>query len=376
MGERYDALYQQPWALLPATLVELAEAAAARQAGDSLGVEIEAKLGLSQRGRADDLMMVGSVALIPVYGVLSGRQSLWSWLFGSSAQELSASLRQALEDDAVSAIVLDIDSPGGSTDMIPELAAAIRDARGVKPIAASANTRAASAAYWLAAQADEVSVTPSGDVGSIGIYALHRDLTGLEEMAGIKSTLISAGRYKTEGHPLEPLTDDARAAFQATIDEFYGLFLADVAAGRGVSEQTVRDDYGEGRMLTASQALRAGMVDRVETLEETVARLAGTRPARSAGRGAMTLAAEAQSLQVGAEALTTRLTSLAEVRRGGLTAAKRSALTACTEALREVTGRLDAVLVATDDGSGSPASTTLGLEDESVFARATWRLQI
>jgi signal peptide peptidase SppA len=174
----------------------------------------------------------------------------------------------------VSAVVLDIDSPGGTVAGVTELAAEIRAARGgSKPIVAAANTLAASAAYWLASQADEVVVSPSGSVGSIGVYAVHQEVSRMLDEMGVGTTIISAGPHKTEGNEFEPLTDEARADIQSRVDVSYASFVADVAAGRGVTAEQVEADFGGGRVLTARKAQSAGMVDRVETLAQTVARL-------------------------------------------------------------------------------------------------------
>lgn len=277
-GGRYPqivrAVRETPWAIMPGKLAEIVSMLSERHAGHRFTQEeIQARIG--QSGARRDMQMAGSVAILPVYGVISGRADMFTQMSGgTSVQRLQTTFLDAVDDDNVTAIVLDIDSPGGSTDLIPELAATIRGARGKKPLVAVANTRAASAAYWIGAQADELVVTPSGDVGSIGVFAAHSDLSGAQEKLGVKTTLISAGKFKTEGNPYEPLSDEARASIQATVDEYYDAFVGDVAKGRRVSVQTVREQYGQGRMLTAEKALTAGMVDRVETLEAAVQRLA------------------------------------------------------------------------------------------------------
>jgi signal peptide peptidase SppA len=227
------------------------------------------------------------VAILPLQGVITPKASILSMLFGGSGglSLFREQLREAVASDDVDAIVLDVDSPGGSVAMVEETAAEIRAAREVKPVVAVANVDAGSAAYWLAAQATELLVTPSGMVGSVGAYILHLDFSGMNEKMGIEPTFISAGRYKTEGNPEEPLTDEATAHLQATVDDAYASFVADVAAGRGVPEKTVRRGYGEGRMLTAKNALEAGMVDGVETLDSVVRRtLAGDVGITSARR--------------------------------------------------------------------------------------------
>lgn len=226
----------------------------------------------------------GGVAVVPLKGVLMPQMGgLFALLFGGGGlQAFQTQFSDAALDPDVQAIVMDIDSPGGMVDQIPETANQIRAARAEKPVIAVANTQAASAAYWLASQADEIVVTDSGDIGSIGVYELHRDLSAAHEMDGIKPTLVSAGRYKVEGNPYEPLGDEARAAMQSDVDDYYRMFTAAVARGRGASAEDVRNGYGEGRSLHARQAVAAGLADRVGTLGDTVRRVASP-----AGRAAL-----------------------------------------------------------------------------------------
>ncbi|MEA2255564.1 MAG: hypothetical protein QOG35_1609, partial [Solirubrobacteraceae bacterium] len=218
----------------------------------------------------------GAVAVLPLTGVITPRGSFLSLLFGGGwggLQDFRESFREAVASPDVGAIVLEIDSPGGLIDLVPETAAEIREARGSKPIIAVANTMAASAAYWIAAQADELVVTPSGDVGSVGVYMVHYDWSGWNEQEGIAPTYISAGRYKTEGNPDEPLGDEAIADWQQEVDDLYAMFADAVAAGRDVSVDTVIAEYGEGRTLLAARALQSGLVDRIDTLEAVISGL-------------------------------------------------------------------------------------------------------
>lgn len=261
------------WAMHPRHLESLCALAAAGRLEAHLKVDAEQMEAARRRGRPKAIS--GGVVTVPLKGVLAPVGGLLAMLFDipNPLDVFRASLREALADPEVGAIVIDIDSPGGVVDGIPEAAAELRALRGTKPIIAHANSMAASAAYWLAAQADEVVMTPSGAVGSIGVYATHRDLSGAMEMMGVKNTLISAGKYKTEGNPYEPLSDEAKAHIQQDVDHFYGLFTADVAKGRNVTPKAVREGYGEGRVLNAQAALEAKLVDRVEPISETVARV-------------------------------------------------------------------------------------------------------
>lgn len=384
-AERYPhvvrAVRETPWAILPSTLATILEVVQMRASGERFSdEEIQARVGGRPSGR--DVQMVGSVALLPVYGVLFPKADLFGQMSGgTSVQRLQESFRDALADDSVSAILLDVDSPGGSVDLIPELAAEIRAARGRKPIVAAANPRAASAAYWLAAQADEIVLTKSGDVGSIGVFAAHEDVTKMQERLGIKTTLISAGKYKTEGSPFQELGEEAKAAIQARVDEAYSMFVSDVAKGRRVSVDAVRSDFGEGRMVTASQALKTGMVDRIETIDQTVARLSRRRA--QAAPVAEPAEPDDAIFDTDDEAATSGL-SFADTVDTALRAIE--AVVTRAEALRALTGtkraQLAALVERTTDllaaGESADAAEPAGLDDLEVshaLMQATSRLR-
>lgn len=215
------------------------------------------------------------IAIIPLQGVVTPRGSWIARFLGmaSGLEGFRAALRAAIADPDVTAIVLDVNSPGGHVDLCAETAAEIRAARDKKRIVAVVNTMCASAAYWIASQATEVVCTTTGQVGSIGVFQVHQDISQMTERIGIKTTIVSAGRYKVEASPYEPLSQTAKQAMQSKVDAFYGLFVADVAAGRKVNAAAVTAGYGQGRLVLADQAVALGMVDAVATLEETLARL-------------------------------------------------------------------------------------------------------
>ena len=216
-----------------------------------------------------------------MYGTIVQRADLFTEMSGgTSTERLSATFAQAVADPSVGSILLRIDSPGGGVYGVAEMADQIFKARGKKPIVAVADSMAASAAYWIASAADEIVVTPGGEVGSIGVFAAHEDISRHLDAEGVGVTLISAGKYKVEGSPFEPLGEEARAALQSRVNDYYSLFVRAVAKGRGVSVDDVRGGFGEGRVVGAQQAVKLGMADRVDTYDATVARLArgGARP--------------------------------------------------------------------------------------------------
>lgn len=272
------AVLAQPWAIDPDSLAWAAvcDVLALRAEGEALSdSEISARIEAARNGPRSGGSRSGTVAIIPVYGVITPRANLMSAMSGgTSAEELGSTIAAAMSDPEVDGVVFDVDSPGGNVQGIDEVASAIRSYRGQKPMVAIANHMAASAAYYIASAADEVVVTPSGAVGSIGVIAAHQDISEAQAKLGVRTTVLSAGKFKAEGSQFAPLSDEARAAFQGELDTFYGMFVRAVAKGRGVSVDAVRSGYGQGRVVLAKAALEAGMVDRIDTLEATIRRVA------------------------------------------------------------------------------------------------------
>ena len=221
----------------------------------------------------------GSVAIVPIYGPISQKSSLFQrFMGGASTEGIEANVASAVNDPNVKAVVLDIDSPGGSVYGVEQAGDTIRSLRGRKPIVAIANSLAASAAYWIGAQADEFYASPGAEVGSVGVFAMHLDVSGMLEKEGVKVSFIKAGKYKTDGNPYEPLSDDARADAQASVDRYHADFVKALAAGRGVAPSTVRDKFGDGKVFGGEDAKARGMIDRVGTMSELLGRLGAAVP--------------------------------------------------------------------------------------------------
>lgn len=285
----------QLWAVAPGYLEAMIEVLELRATGVKLSdEEIRDRVLAADHGAlklADPLPRTqkgpGMVAVLPLYGLIAQKASMVNQASGprgTSTEAFGAALDQAMADPTITAIAIDVNSPGGTINGVPELTEKIRGYRGVKPMEATITGMGASAAYYLASAADKVNVTPSGEVGSIGVYTVHTDASGMLEKNGLKQTVVRAGKYKAEGHPAEPLSDDARANLQARIDEAYDGFVKAVAKSRDVSVKEVREGYGEGRVVSAQQGLRLGMIDRIETLDATIARLLRAKPQPVNGR--------------------------------------------------------------------------------------------
>lgn len=282
------------WAIRPEKLSAIMAVLDARVAGERRSVsDMAADLEpAAARAEAGQAWSIGGVAVLPLLGILSQRMDMMlESSGGTSTDRFARDFDAAVADQAVGAIVLDVDSPGGRVFGVGELAHKVHAARGQKPIIAVVNSEMASGAYWIGSQADEVVVTPGGELGSIGVITVHLDASKADEQAGLSWSYISAGKYKTEGNPHDALGDEARGHVQGRIDSYYGMFVAAVAQGRGVKPAEVRRGFGEGRMLGASDAIAQGMADRVGTLDEAIARAGKLqRRGRSAALAARELA--------------------------------------------------------------------------------------
>lgn len=234
-------------------------------------VEIETKVATTAKN------IKGKVAVLPLTGTISQRIGSMSHTSGGvSTDEFGAWFDSAIADNEIGAIVIDTDSPGGNVFGVQELSQKIFDARGTKPVIAVVNSLMASAAYWIASAADEIVVTPSGEVGSIGVIAVHTEQAEAEQKAGFKTTVMTAGKFKGEGNPFEALSDEARTNIEGRLQDFYGQFTGDVARNRGVARAEVVGGFGQGRVVGADAAVEMGMADRVGTYQAVIQRLIGS----------------------------------------------------------------------------------------------------
>lgn len=271
-----------PWALMPERLAAFASIIQRWNAGGMaapetlVAIESDKEMMAARKQEAARAGQGANIAVLTFYGVVTQRGNMADDVSGpgsASTQKFTNALRQALQDPSVGSILIDIDSPGGSVYGVEELANEIISSRSQKPIIGLANSLAASAAYWVGAACSELYVTPSGEVGSIGVWQAHEDWSKALDDAGVKTTLISAGKFKTEGNPYEPLGEDAQTFMQSRVDDYYSAFTKSVAKGRGISVDVVRKDFGQGRVYGAQQALSAGMVDGVMTFDDVVKKM-------------------------------------------------------------------------------------------------------
>jgi signal peptide peptidase SppA len=266
-----------PWAIRQEKLAEIRNIYQAHLRGPKIDwKEMEACVGLPlpPNEREESYQYMNGAAVIPIKGVLTKGLSFFSFLFGgSSMKQIGIAFDKALNDPLVKAIVLDIDSPGGTVDGTEELAEAIFQARGQKPILAYTDGTMASGAYWIASAADEIFI--SGDtvqVGSIGVVATHVDQSRADAAYGEKWTEITAGKYKRIASAHAPLTEAGAAYIQEQVDYLYSTFVNTVARNRGVTpEEAVA--MADGKIFIGKQAIEAGLVDGVEAFSDLIDQL-------------------------------------------------------------------------------------------------------
>ena len=378
-----------PWAITPEMLLEIQSIYAVHLRGDKLDLaKVEAALGRPLDNSQQDSTVQDGVAVIPVQGAIAKKMNMFSRISGGvSTQLVGNDITTALNDPAVKGIVLNIDSPGGTVDGTFELAEMIYQSRGKKPIVAFSDGMICSAAYEIASACDSIYI--SGDtnpVGSIGVVTAHRDVSKAEEKAGIKTTEITAGKYKRMASSYEPLTDEGRADIQDKLDYLYGVFVDTVARNRGVSTEVVLSDMADGRVFIGQQAISNGLVDGVSTMPMIISDMqdsekrekmmkrkhgAGVPPKKEnhkmtkaeiveqypdavAEIQAEATAGHAEAIKTATEATTAHLTELITVTMGEDISAKFSALLASgvtAEQAKALNIKIDAPGVVNDEAS-------------------------
>ena len=214
----------------------------------------------------------GKVAVIPIHGTLVRRTSGIEAESGlASYTGIAAQLDAALASPEIAAILLDIDSPGGESGGVFDLADRIRAASEVKPVWAVANDMAFSAAYALASAATRVFVARTGGVGSIGVIAMHVDQSVKDAQDGVRYTAVFAGERKNDLNPHEPISNEAHAVLKAEVVRIYDLFVETVARHRGLDADAVRAT--EAGLFFGPDAVATGLADAVGSLEDALTQL-------------------------------------------------------------------------------------------------------
>jgi signal peptide peptidase SppA len=234
-------------------------------------------------------MTPGGVAVLPVRGVLvrrPGEMSPDSTPL-QSYERIGASIQKAMADQRVKGLLLELDSPGGESGSVFDLARQVRASGALKPIWAVADDAMYSAAYAIGSAASRVWATRTAGVGSIGVMALHADQSQHDAQEGVRYTYIHAGDRKIDGNPHAPLAPEAAARIQGEVNRLYGMFTDMVAAHRGMKPEAVREQ--QAGLYFAEDAVTAGLADQVGTAAEARQALADLVSPASSRSTSMTI---------------------------------------------------------------------------------------
>lgn len=240
---------------------------------------------LNQTG--ESVQTTQRIAVVSIHGVLMKRVS--SMADGTSSVRARRQIREAVSDPDVAAIILHVDSPGGTAAGTSDLAAEIRDAGRSKPVWAFIEDLSASAAYWVASAAQRVIANDvSALVGSIGTYQVIHDSSEMANQLGVKVHVIRAGDLKGVGTPGTEVTESHLAEFQRLVNAVNESFLSGVSQGRRLTMERVQE-LADGRLFTANEALNHKLIDVVQSWDRTINELSSqSQQRRSKGTKTMT----------------------------------------------------------------------------------------
>ena len=184
-------------------------------------------------------------------------------------ERLNDDLKKLADNDDVKAVVLRVNSPGGSAYVSEQIWKAVVELKKKKPVIVSMGSLAASGGYYISAGASKIVAEPNTLTGSIGIFGLFPNMTGLFKKAALTMDVVKTNRYADFGDPSRPMTDDEKALMQSMIERGYDTFLTRCADGRGKRKADI-DSIAQGRVWTGEQALKLGLVDELGGLERAI----------------------------------------------------------------------------------------------------------
>lgn len=266
------------WAMVPATFDALTSILLRHAAGERLVAKENAgllsDLGLDTAAVEPRMTVLGSTALVPIRGVIARYADQVNGSCqdqGRSADALLADLATIAADPAIQRAVLVIDSPGGTVAGTAEVAEAVRALSASKPVTAYVDGLAASAAFWIASQADEiVASAPTAEVGSIGVITAFVDSTRADEKDGYRVQVMRSTALKAPGAFGQGMDAQQAASVQRLLSDLHGSFAAAVAAGRGMTAEQVAA-IATGELYTAQTGIANGLVDRIASLAAVLA---------------------------------------------------------------------------------------------------------
>lgn len=195
--------------------------------------------------------------------------SPYSGNFPCISEKINDDLRKLADNKDVKAVVLRINSPGGSAYTSEQIWKQVYELKKKKPVVVSMGSVAASGGYYIASGASKIIAEPNTLTGSIGIFGMFPNTAGLFNKLALTTDIVKTNRYADFGDPARPMTDDEKALIQGYIERGYDTFLTRCAEGRGVSKADI-DSIGQGRVWTGEQALKIGLVDELGGIERAV----------------------------------------------------------------------------------------------------------
>lgn len=279
------------WAVEPAWFAQALDAVRRNAWPTRSTADRQAALTEQAHGVMDSYAVTAEgVAIVSLSGVMMKGTSKFEDCCNTLA--VRQQLRDAAGNNAVASIVLVIDSPGGRIAGTLELANDVRAVDAVKPVHAYVDDMCCSAAYWVAAQARRITSNAVAMVGSLGVFVVLQDVTKMADAQGIKVHLISSGAFKGAGTPGTPVTSEHLVEVQRIVDQTNQHFMESVSNGRQMPMDKLHDLF-DGRVHLAGDAKKLGLVDGIQSLDDTVAELAAKGPKWGKKRGARAEQAEA-----------------------------------------------------------------------------------
>lgn len=217
----------------------------------------------------------GNTAVVDIQGPLVQGDAGFMRLFGITGYDnIREAVAQAIADEEVHSILLNVDSGGGQVSGVTDTAKFLAEAGKIKPISTYTGGTMASAALWTGATSQHITASDTATVGSIGVLVVHTERSKMLAEMGITPTVVRAGEFKAITNNIEPLSDAGKAQLQATVNHMYQPFLQHMAEWRNTSAENAQATFAEGRVFTGSQALDAGLVDKIGTYEDALAKAA------------------------------------------------------------------------------------------------------
>ncbi len=295
------AVFSRHWAIIPDALQNICQIAARENDLEAWKTHLKGGQGefeavSKQPGRRLEntyrVTVRQNVAILPLTGPLFPRANLMTNFSGAtSLQMFSNDLHTVINDESISAVMLDIDSPGGVVSGPPEMAELLAEAAKTKPVIAYVSGMCASAAYWIASASSEIVAHESALIGSIGVVTA-RSVQQECNMQGEKWFEIVSSN--AENKRPDPSTEEGMSEIKRELDSIENVFLSDVAKYRNVSVEKVKSEFGRGGVLIAADAIKAGMADRSGSFENVLSELANRSTTTQRGGNSMSASNSAE----------------------------------------------------------------------------------